>query len=231
MTTVNHAVPRTMKAATAYVGGLSNPSKMAGYAYGIPARACKTGQKLAKLKNAICNDCYAMKGMYTFQVVKDAQTRRLESIDKPYWIPSMVLLINNKHKNNRGAQDTSVFRWHDSGDIQSLKHFLKIVSVVKATPDIQHWIPTRETAMITQFLNLGHKIPKNMVVRLSAAMVGKMPPAAMMRLKDVPGIAFSGVDLSEEQASICPAPKQEGTCGDCRTCWDRDAKIVSYIKH
>ncbi len=83
MTKVNTDIPSTMKAATKYVGGLSNPSKMAGYAYGIPAQACKVGSKLAKKKGSICSDCYALKGMYTFQVVKDAQSRRMESIDKP----------------------------------------------------------------------------------------------------------------------------------------------------
>jgi hypothetical protein len=231
MTATNTHVPKTMKAATEYVGGLSNPSKMAGYAYGIPARSCKTGSKLAKIAGSICSDCYALKGMYTFQVVKDAQTRRLESIDKPYWIPSMIKLINGKHKNSRGGQDTSVFRFHDSGDIQSLSHLLKIVSVVKGTPQVRHWLPTRETAIVIQFLKLGHSIPENMVIRLSAAMVGKMPPAAMQQLKDVPGIAFSGVDLPEEKASICPAPTQGGVCGDCRSCWNRDEKLVSYIKH
>ena len=220
-----------MKAATKLVGGLSNPSKMAGYAYGIPAQKCKVGSKLAKIENSICSDCYALKGMYTFKVVKDAQTRRLNSLSSPYWIPSMVLLIKGKHANSRGGQDTSVFRWHDSGDIQSLGHLLQIISVVRATPEISHWIPTREVGVLSTFLKLGHKVPKNMVIRVSATMVGKMPPVTNTLLSDTPGIAFSGVDLSEEQASICPAPKQEGMCGDCRTCWDRDAKVVSYIKH
>ena len=30
------------------VGGLSKPSKMPGWAYGLPAKECKTGSKLVK---------------------------------------------------------------------------------------------------------------------------------------------------------------------------------------
>jgi hypothetical protein len=32
------------------VGGLSKPSKMPGWAYGLPAKECKTGSKLVKVK-------------------------------------------------------------------------------------------------------------------------------------------------------------------------------------
>ena len=32
------------------VGGLSKPSKMPGWAYGIPAKECKTGSKLRLVK-------------------------------------------------------------------------------------------------------------------------------------------------------------------------------------
>jgi hypothetical protein len=34
------------------VGGLSKPSKMPGWAYGLPAKECKTGSKLVKVKGS-----------------------------------------------------------------------------------------------------------------------------------------------------------------------------------
>ena len=34
------------------VGGLSKPSKMPGWAYGIPAKECKTGSKLRQVKGS-----------------------------------------------------------------------------------------------------------------------------------------------------------------------------------
>jgi hypothetical protein len=34
------------------VGGLSKPSKMPGWAYGIPAKECKTGKKLQNIEGS-----------------------------------------------------------------------------------------------------------------------------------------------------------------------------------
>ena len=62
------------------VGGLSKPSKMPGWAYGIPAKECKTGKKLQNIEGSTCYNCYALKGCYVFKVVQEAQYRRLGSI-------------------------------------------------------------------------------------------------------------------------------------------------------
>ena len=59
------------------VGGLSKPSKMPGWAYGLPADECKTGGKLKLIPNSVCSGCYADKGCYVFPVVQAAQYRRL----------------------------------------------------------------------------------------------------------------------------------------------------------
>ena len=214
-----------------YVGGLSDPEKMPGYSYGLPAQACKAGGKQRGIPGAICTDCYAHKGMYQFQNVQDAQKKRLDAIWKPYWVAAMVFLILLKAKNAR-KKDCSVFRWHDSGDIQNLRHFLNICSVARQTPDIEHWIPTREVGVILQFLKAGHAIPNNMVVRISAVMIGKAPADKHPLLKDTPGIAFSAVDLYEEGVDQCYAYQNDGHCGDCRKCWSRtEYRIVSYPRH
>ena len=78
------------------VGGLSKPSKMPGWAYGIPAKECKTGSKLRQVKDSVCYNCYALKGCYVFKVVQDAQYRRLASIKHELWTGAMALLINSK---------------------------------------------------------------------------------------------------------------------------------------
>ena len=62
------------------VGGLSKPSKMPGWAYGIPAKECKTGSKLRLVKGSTCYNCYALKGCYVFKVVQNAQYKRLASV-------------------------------------------------------------------------------------------------------------------------------------------------------
>ena len=43
------------------VGGLSKPSKMPGWAYGLPAKECKTGSKLVKVAGSTCEGCYALR--------------------------------------------------------------------------------------------------------------------------------------------------------------------------
>jgi hypothetical protein len=96
------------------VGGLSKPSKMPGWAYGIPAAECKTGKKLQDVPGSTCEGCYATKGCYVFPVVQAAQYRRLEAIKSPLWVGAMALLINSKK--------SKWFRWHDSGDVQDVDH-------------------------------------------------------------------------------------------------------------
>ena len=61
-------------------GSLSKPSKMPGWAIGLPAKECKTGAKLQKVPGSVCFDCYALKGNYTrYKAIKAAQNVRLKS--------------------------------------------------------------------------------------------------------------------------------------------------------
>ena len=61
-------------------GSLSKPSKMPGWAYGLPAKECKTGGKLQKVPGSVCFDCYAMKGCYVFKVVQQAHQGNQEPL-------------------------------------------------------------------------------------------------------------------------------------------------------
>ena len=81
---------------------------------------------MAQIPGSICASCYADKGFYKMyaNTVKPSQFARLDSIDNPLWIDSMVNSIG----------DDEYFRWHDSGDLQSLSHFEKIVEVAIKTP-------------------------------------------------------------------------------------------------
>ena len=196
------------KRALKIIGGLSKPSKMPGWAYGLPAKECKTGSKLVKVKNSVCEGCYALKGCYVFKVVQAAQYRRLRSIKKASWIPAMVEAIRSKRSN--------YFRWHDSGDVQDKEHLFKIFAVCKLTPNVKHWMPTRE-AWVKTFLKLK---PSNLVIRFSAPMVDMPAPDTWPNTSTV---VTSG--------PTCPAPLQDNECKDCRSCWDPAIKNVSYGKH
>jgi hypothetical protein len=168
------------------VGGLSKPSKMPGWAYGIPAAECKTGAKLKLVPGSTCEECYADKGCYVFPVVQAAQYRRLAAIKNPLWVEAMATLINSKK--------SKYFRWHDSGDVQDVGHLFKIFEVCKLTPDTSHWLPTRE-AWTQYFLN---RVPGNLTLRFSMPMVDQ--PAA--------GSWANTSTVVSGEGRTCPAPDQ-----------------------
>ena len=193
-------------------GSLSKPSKMPGHAYGLPAKECKTGGKLQNVKGSTCYGCYALKGCYVFKVVQAAQYKRLKAIRHPLWVRAMAAQIN--------SFKCKEFRWHDAGDIQSVKHLLKIFKVVKLTPGVRHWMPTKEA----QFLKMvpAARVPKNLIIRLSGTNVdgpaGKFWP-------------WSSTVTTNPKKATCPAPTQGGKCLDCRKCWSRKIKNIVYLKH
>ncbi len=205
----------------ALVGGLSEPSKMPGYAYGIPAQKCILGSILAKKKGSVCNSCYALKGMYVFPVVKAAQARRLESISRPEWVSWMAELIGKKYARKVG--DERVFRWHDSGDLQSVSHLAKIVEIAKLLPDIRFWLPTRERKIVAQWVLENGSFPSNLVVRISMQMVGQEAIGGPQ--------AFPQSTVGAEKGYHCPARSQGNSCGDCRACWNPNVKSVDYPLH
>jgi len=197
------------KEALKLVGGLSKPSKMPGWAYGLPAKECKTGSKLRAVKGSTCEHCYALKGCYVFKVVQDAQYRRYKAIDGPHWVAAMARLINSKKE--------KYFRWHDSGDVKSLKHLAKIFEVARRSPDVAHWLPTRE-AWVKDYVTYA---PANLVIRFSMPMVDQ---SAYHK-------GWANTSTVVSAASTCPAPQQNNECGSCRACWDPGVKNVAYGKH
>ena len=194
--------------AWALVGGLSKPSKMPGWAIGIPAKECKTGSKLRLIPNSVCSECYALKNCYMFKVVQEAQYKRLKAIAHPQWVEAMATLINSKKPD--------VFRWHDSGDVQDVQHLEKIFEVCRLTPEKRHWMPTRE-AWIKNHM---HKAPANLVVRFSSPMIDQGPVKSWANTSTV---VTSG--------ATCPSAQQGNECRDCRNCWNKEIKNISYGQH
>jgi hypothetical protein len=201
-----------IKDASKIIVSLSKPEKMPGFAYGLPAWECKTGGKLVKVPGSVCFGCYAMKGNYTrFPEIKKSQYKRLDSLKNPLWVEAMASMINSDRVKKRG-----VFRWHDAGDVQDLDHLNKIFEVCKLTPDVKHWMPTRE-AWIKDHLS---RCPDNLIIRLSMTMIDQ--PAAG---------SWPNTSTVVTTGAKCPAPKQGGQCLDCRACWNKDIKNISYGKH
>ena len=192
------------------MGGLSKPPKRPGPAYNRPAAACITGAKLVKVPGSVCAGCYALKGRYRFNNVQAALQRRLQAIASPQWVKAMTVLVSGH----------PFFRWHDSGDIQSIEHLKNIFKVCENTPETRHWLPTREA----RFLKLvqPEDVPKNLIIRLSGHMIDQ--PAATWW-------PHTSTVTTAPGSRTCPAPEQGNACGSCRACWDHGTPNIAYGKH
>ena len=223
-----------IKEAKEIVGGLSNCTKMPKFSYGLPAIKCIVGSKLRKVVGSVCAICYALTGHYEFEVVQKAQERRLKSLDDPRWMEAMTTLINHYHG------PSVPFRWHDSGDVQSLLHLIMIVTVAKRTPDVQHWLPTKEKAIVKSFLTVFKKFPPNLNVQMSGYMVDG-PPCNMGEHSDAVTHHITYTKTSPEgfmihKAYVCPVEvegAQSSSCSEanCYACWDKSVPVVAGGAH
>jgi hypothetical protein len=210
----------------AYIGGFSDPSKMPGKSFGIPAVECGIGSKLRDKKGSTCSGCYAMKGAYVWKGTILAYYRRFDRLANPYWAEVIAELLNRRINNKNGRY----FRWHDAGDLQSIQHLAEIVKIAQLCPDVSFWLPTREYRIVAEYRKLygDDSIPANLVIRLSAHMVGGKAPSFPNPLT-ISTVSITGTEY--ESAHNCPAPLQDNSCGDCRACWSSDVPHVDYHLH
>lgn len=223
-----HDKKMTVKGAVEAAGRVSEGnSKMPGSTFAISAKHCKVGAKLATVKGSVCDRCYALKLQKLRPSVDKGWTANYEKAvtlierNPAQWVAACVFQIG------RIAVKTGVgfHRWFDSGDLQSVAMLEAICEVARQTPTIKHWLPTREAKIVKDHAKAGHVIPENLVIRVSATMIGDTP---------VRGYAnTSTVHRKGEtpEGHVCPAPEQGGNCGDCRACWSKDVANVSYKLH
>ena len=196
-----------VKDALKITDSFTKTSKMPGLSYSLPAWACQTGAKLRKIPTSPCFGCYAMKNNYVrYPAIKEAQYRRLDAINHPLWVEAMAAVIKRQ----------KWFRWHDAGDIQSTEHMNKILEVCKQTPETNHWLPTQER----KYLPDPAAVPDNLIIRLSGSKIDGSPPTAWSHTSSV-----------VTNGASCPAPSQGGKCRECRQCWTKSIKNISYGKH
>jgi len=198
------------------VGGLSAPSKMPEWSTSTPAAMCNVGTRLRDVPDSTCAGCYAFeRGNYIRQTVQDALMRRYDALESSTWVDDMTILILALVKES--------FRWHDSGDIKNLAHLQNIVQVALNTPNIQHWLPTREYRVVAIYRQLYGEFPPNLAVRLSAHKVDGVAPSV--------GLPTSQVSTDINKVT-CQAtmPNSDHKCHDCRACWDtsQDSNVVYY---
>jgi hypothetical protein len=173
---------------------------------------------MRKVKGSICSVCYALKGNYArYKATKAAMEFRFASLTRSDWVNTMVELIARKEK-------SGYFRWHDSGDLQSVEHLTNIVEIAKRIPHIKFWLPTREYNIVSDYIKAHRRFPENLTVRLSGLMLDGLPPNARQNPHCLP---TSG---AVKEGYNCPASEQGNKCLDCRLCWDSTVH-VNYRKH
>lgn len=164
----------TLGEAKEIAGVLGKPSKLPGFAYGLNARFCRRGGELRGTPGAICSTCYAMNDFYaSWSPVARGHSKRHDGLDHPRWTDAMVRLIQH---HCRPPNDW--FRWHDSGDLQSAAHLERILEVVVRTPDVRHWLPTRELADVAAVLE--RRLPDVGRMLLAEARAGDLVSATLV---------------------------------------------------
>jgi hypothetical protein len=119
------------------------------------------------------------------------------------------------------------FRWFDSGDLYDIRLARKVLEVMKRTPWVRHWLPTRmhKFDKFVPVLEEMQTLP-NVVVRLSSDGVNG---------ETIEGITTSTIVPTSEQApknaTVCEAYERDGKCGQCRACWNKDVSLVAYVAH
>ena len=209
----------------------SQTTKMPWVSWDIPAWECITGSKLAKLENTVCSGCYATKGRYIFGTVKNANVNRFKQLETMNeWKLAFIKALQAKYKGLKD-KNKAYFRWHTSGDLQSLDHLRAIVEIANELPLIKFWLPTKEVGILSAFTKF-NEFPVNLCVRISMFKIDQIPSYSM-NLPTSTVITDKGKnDDMQHHLNLCHASEEtNGNCGDCRKCWDKNISNVAYKFH
>lgn len=164
-----------------------------------------------------CKGCYATTGNYRYPNVKAPRIENREDWQRLEWVDDMVKALDSDR----------YFRWFDSGDMYTLGLAEKILEVMKRTPWVKHWIPTRM-----------HKFPKFQMVLSEMQSL----PNVMVRFSSdsvtgefIPGLHGSVIvpDANTLPAGVtlCRAYENTGKCSGCRACYDKTVDVIAYPAH
>ena len=216
----------TLKKAKHLSGGgiTSKNKKMPFYNYDLSAWDCKKGSQLRKVVDSVCSDCYAMKGnylLYKNASVGKSHQYHLQSLNNGFdWVLGMAYqIIKSK---------TKYFRFHASGDLQSVNHAIQIVNLAKLTPSCKYWVPTRETKILKELKQQNISVPKNCVFRISAPLVNGFLNSKVFKNTSA---VITHENKARKQDKNCPSLNQGGQCLDCRNCWNTKVKNINYLIH
>lgn len=164
-----------------------------------------------------CAGCYATTGNYNYPNVKAPRAENKLDWQRLEWVDDMVKALDSDR----------YFRWFDSGDMYALPLAEKILEVMRRTPWVKHWLPTRM-----------HKFPKfrGVISEMQAL------PNVMVRFSSdsVRGEYISGThgsviiptpDDVQPGMTLCNAYAHGGKCNGCRACYDKSVAVIAYPAH
>lgn len=197
---------------------LSKASKMPCRSWSLMARDTCPGSyyENGKLVPA-CEGCYAVGGNYRFKAVREAREHNKTDWKRETWVSEMAAELDNDR----------YFRWFDSGDCYSLGLAKKIYQVMELTPHCNHWLPTR-MHKFKKFRDIFAKMESlpNVVVRYSSDSVTGETIAGNNTSTIIPHIGDE-----KDNMSLCRAIENDGKCGTCRACWNKDIAVIAYPAH
>lgn len=169
-------------------------------------------------------DCYALKGRYRFQNVKNNLSSNLE-----LYITSPDQYFNEiKEAIDGGIVRYSYFRWHAAGDIVDEDYFIRMVKLAEELPHVNFLAFTKKYELVNNFIRVNGDLPENLNLVFSAW--GNMLdvdnpfdlPVAYVRFKDKNKNGFI-----PETALGC-----SGNCTSCLQCWSiKKKQSVVFDKH
>ncbi len=204
-------------------------TKMPGTSFGLSTTMCDVGGRLREIEGSVCASCYATRLENIRPSVKKGWLNRTKAVREATRDPVMQDAWVRAFVQRLTMLGHEYHRWHDSGDLQSDRHMSMIISVAQKCPDIKFWLPTKEKAIAKRAIMVMNKcggMPTNLTIRVSEAMVDKIPSSG----KHITPMS-AVITHTDTENWICPARSQGNACGLCRACWDSDVAIVCYPKH
>lgn len=200
---------------------LSNTSKLGAKSWSLQAlNTCPASIDANGNLVDACSGCYATVGNYRFSNVKATREYNKQVWQHEDFVNDFVKQLNNE----------TFFRWFDSGDLYSLGLAKKIYEIMKQTPHVKHWLPTRmyKFKKFEGILKDMQALP-NVVIRLSSDSIqGEMVASDLVNTNST---IIDGNSLQDYDGFTCPAYAQDGKCLECRACYSKDVMTVAYVAH
>lgn len=181
----------------------------------LPTTVCRADAPCKK-------GCYAKKGNWLFPNVQNSLNNNLQEYLKDHknFFNQVINFINNDDVVYK------FFRWFSSGDIVDYNFFKGMVQVAKTCKQTNFLCFTKKFSIVNQWLNEGHKIPKNLTIVFSGWNKGfevENPynlPVTYVWFKD----ESQNANISE-YAIPCT-----GSCRNCKACWNLKKGQQVYFK-